>query len=600
MKIRSELNVLAADILSAASHWNGGEKIKVGQVETTIAQVSQSVLNKLNTYQTEEKSLKGRIETAQNVLNALNEVQGKSLNPDRETELISTVRKVRQIISSAIQTEKDLEGKISTGIQDYVNKRFITDTDPLRLELLHNAFRIIKTLDSNEQFFIDHSAYQLAGTLLFSFSNLKKDLIEFQASYHKILTESQHAQINALLPRLDIASEINAKFVHLFLLNFEEGAPDDVIESKIANYAYEIEQLIEELEVHEAIILPGGCSGHAVVFEIQRVRENEYHFSIFNTGLGNEFGQIADQGGVNQFRVPVFTKLSKEAVVDQKFIMDLIRFKVKSTHGMNPVHQAIVEHFVNKNGGMQTVREPHDNQSWGTCSFDSVAAYLEYKLASSYLSLPFQYDLMLRARMRLNSLLSSDETKKNFYQKTLDFIDKKSCETFSKWRDYFLTYCDVEDQFNDLMIAKHYIGMHAITSEEELKNSFQGTLDGAFAAVANNEHVPFYIKYMTLIDKMLKKVSPKQWQILEDRYQTMVPQQSSWLSWKAVKNAAILRDINFSAVLNYLKERFTEIALCDYPLIHYPGVWNPHFLQYRALEQAAMIGCKMLPPAATP
>ena len=116
MQIRSELNALAEDI-RAAQISCGDEKIKIGQVEMTVAKVAKNILDKLNTYQTEEKSLKGCIETSQNLLTALNDLRERSPNPDKEKDLISIIRKVKSVIASAFQTQKDLQGKVSSDVE---------------------------------------------------------------------------------------------------------------------------------------------------------------------------------------------------------------------------------------------------------------------------------------------------------------------------------------------------------------------------------------------------------------------------------------------------------------------------------------------------
>lgn len=137
MKIRSELNALAADIRSATTVWDGGEKIKIGQFEMTVAQVAQNVLGKLQIYQTEKKSLKRRIETSRNLLNALNDLRDKSLDPTKETDLISTLRNVTTVISSAVQIQTDLKGKVSQTIQQDI-------IDSIRLDF--SAAEMVKCL----------------------------------------------------------------------------------------------------------------------------------------------------------------------------------------------------------------------------------------------------------------------------------------------------------------------------------------------------------------------------------------------------------------------------------------------------------------------
>jgi hypothetical protein len=63
MQIRSELNALSANMRAAVPTWNGGERIKIGNVDSTITKLSQDVLAKTEQYFSEENSVRGCLET---------------------------------------------------------------------------------------------------------------------------------------------------------------------------------------------------------------------------------------------------------------------------------------------------------------------------------------------------------------------------------------------------------------------------------------------------------------------------------------------------------------------------------------------------------
>ena len=627
MQIRSELNTLAADIRSATKVWDGGERIKIGQVNMTVAQVTQNVLNKLKVYQTEEKSLKGRIETSQDLLNALNDLRDRSINPDKEKDLISTLRNVKTVISSAIQTQKDLEGKVSKKIQQTIIDSIPLDlTDSTKAKIMQAAFRTIKKLSPNDQMFANDPNSGLPGSIqMVTFLSLKRDLEKFITSYDRSLSNRQRSIINEIISLLQVGSEMHGVIYNLFMLTINNGAPDDFIESQIADLAYEIESSIERLELGQSTLIPGGCSGHAILYQVQRTREDKYEFSIFNTGYGNEFGQeSSDKIGSDQFRVPSFSNLPKEAVTDQNFLMDLIRFKAKSGFGMDPVHKKIVNQLVEKHHGVQGVREPHDSQTWGTCSYDSVLSFLEYKLPPS-LFIPFHYDMMLKARGELNTLLPQG----GMSAKALKFIDNKSCESLSDWKTKFDGYCNPYYK-GDLTLAK-IANVQNLSDENELKSLLQlwsdhdisDTKSLAFftrlrftlrpardgnsppfermsLAQAAKETLGFLAGAclepggdIDLIDNIvdrqsvlkrfqsiIKQLSPETAKILEDRNQAM---------GSGNKPALLGKEIDLTSVFNYLKKRSLEMALCVVPLLN--STISP--------LKEAFAGCPNLPPSAS-
>jgi hypothetical protein len=641
MKIRSELNALAADIRATATSWNGDEKIKIGDTESTITSLAKNVLEKLNLYLKEEKSLKGCIDTVQHLVNALNGLRDKSLNPDREKSLISTVREATRLLDSATQ-KMDLERKFLEKSLNHFYDEMNKFLGSLIKKIKEGAFRTIKNIGFRDQ----KSTNILEGSIqMASFLSLKQDLEHFVSSYGESLTEQQRSQIAETLPMLQSGADLDGKVVYLKYLSVN-GVADEVIEAQIADLAYEIETSIEKLEVGQSLIVPGGYflpnEGHSVLYEIKRARDKEYHFSIFNTGMGAEFGQeflTKSQILLNipvQSRVPLFTDLPKEAVTDQKFLMDLMRFRIKSTPDqMNAVHQAILKQLTEKYLGKQAVREQHDLQTWGTCTFDSVAAFLEYQLPPS-LFIPFQYDMMLRSRGDLNSLLSQGKESNVFDATTLDFIDKKSCETISEWKKKFEKYCNPT---GDLAVAR-YMYEKKIHDEKSLKETLElmrgqlladcqnfgvydqtrlplaagcfgidrdkmdaqaeGTASIALESIAycygslltmlpkviwnsgsESEEMRNLIQQKTILNRfqtVLERISPDQAAILTARNEDLSP------SCLAPANRPSFDHLDLSHVFNYLKDRFAEIALCA-PLLN---------LTASPLREALQ-GCNRLP-----
>ena len=638
MKIRSELTLLTDEIRSATKSWNGGERIKIRDVESTITLIAKDVFEKLLKYQAEEKSLMGCIETAQNLENALIELRDKSINSDNQKDLISAIRKAKHIVSSAVAQQNYLEGKVSVQVQQAVSDLIKAKMNSLEQKISDCAYRTLKNLDESERSLVGNK-YSVAGAYLFSFSSLKNELSEFLSTYHERLSTEQQLQINSILPKLDAAAGMDNQFFNLYVLAEKNLVSDDVIEARITNYAYDIEKKIDTLKEGNEIIIPGGCKEHAVVFEIQRVRDNEYHFSIFNTGSGNEFGQSFNTGWPEHPRVPVFTNLSKEAIMDQNFLMNLIRFQVKPPKTMDPVHQAIVEHLVNKNNGVQSVREPHDSQTWGTCTFDSVAAYLEYILPPSLFK-PFQFDIMLRARGQLNSLLPQGQAKNIFYPEAFDFIDKKSCETLAEWKKKFKTHCDHIYTEEDVLISKWAFDNpeQKVTNEMSFKRflerssdsvySYHGSITGShwikwncqsmmnkaeknvglkntafgvsellssgpcavsMVITGELENMMEILQGVHLegkleqIQRLFKIHSSEVAKILETRRESLVPS-SAWFGDQT--NRPVLLGLDLNGVFTYLKNRFSEFALCA-PLLNITS--SP--------LQEAMQGCHMLPSA---
>src|SRR5271154_253692 len=108
---RIELNNLSNSISQSMVSWDGGALLHLNAKNLTMTQLSQDILAQLNPYLSQEKSLRGRLETLQKLDGSLDVFKNQILNPDSQKDLINLIRKVRQTISATIQKQKDLEGQ---------------------------------------------------------------------------------------------------------------------------------------------------------------------------------------------------------------------------------------------------------------------------------------------------------------------------------------------------------------------------------------------------------------------------------------------------------------------------------------------------------
>jgi len=624
MTIRSEINALTANIRIAEKTYNGDEKISFGGITTTITDLNKQIGKIISAYDKNEISLKGRVETVQNLVDALNLLRNKAqdqlycarsdlnltnpgltrlgrivptddfgkeeiiCNMSTLHSILQSIQRAEQIITAAKQKRSELDKEIAPIDQKAINYRLFDLVNVPREKIRQKAFRTLRNVKSNEQPYIK----QISNTLPFTgYLSLKKDFETFLAAHQSLLTEQQRSEIENLIILLEKGSEIDKKISTIYLLPQEVGVPNDVLEANIADIIYEIESSIEKLKIGQSFIFPGGLDNNRyVLYEVRRLRNDEYQFAVINTSTEAEFGQNFWQnvklqtGFSNQARVPIFNTLPLSSLTDDKFLRDLIQFRTKTDipNLAKSVYKTILDQLTIKYPGKQSVRELHDVQAWGPTSFDPVLAYAEYALQPSSLHIPFQFDMILRARKDLNDLLPIGKKQRLFLERTLDFIDKKSCETIAEWKQKFKHYCT---SAKDLAIAKQINGAK-ITNQKDFKE-YLDKLIGEFERLNNvMEPNPAKVQFRDQMandlleyEKLFEKISPEIMAILNSRRETLLPQEQS----PGSKTRAWLANLDLQPVLNYLTDRFSEISLCA-PLLNVTA--NP--------LRGALQGCKML------
>jgi len=331
-------------------------------------------------------------------------------------------------------------------------------------QMLNAAFASVKNVSTGEYPLVE----KLGLPFDHAFKSLSEKLHSFLISYNSSLTDEQRLRGNKINNIVNNTQKTMTKITHMdFLRRQDPGGFCGAIYAKeeIDRLALEMKVSIEALKVGDVFLIPGGCVGHAVLFEVKRVEGDKFQFSIFNTGEGIALGHTKISS--TQVSSAVFVGLSKEAVSDSAFIATLLESSL-SAPSMKPVYIAIQEQFIHKYSGRKIEGKPHDIQTWGTCTFDSIRAFLENALPSS-LFVSFEYDMMLRAKIKLNELFSS-VVHLSKSTTTANFIDSKSCDTVVTWKNKFLEYCIPKDEGE---IADIVLGKGQIQEQTTMKSLFE-------------------------------------------------------------------------------------------------------------------------------
>lgn len=146
----------------------------------------------------------------------------------------------------------------------------------------------------------------------------------------------------------------------------------------------EFKQAILNLVDGEKIVVPGGCRGHSVLYEIQRTAQNDYQFSVYNTGQGVEKHNIIleDEGSEKVYGVYRIRHIAEEHLANEKFLCDLFELKTiyPSSFG-----DRLYDEILPTLGGeiVESSADPDDYmliQRSGTCSWKMLSAYLRYNM----------------------------------------------------------------------------------------------------------------------------------------------------------------------------------------------------------------------------
>ncbi len=449
MKVRSEIVAITRGVHNAAEKYNE-EKISIPKAILKIQELNKKIVDLVALYEKQEISLKGRIETIQNLIEALSELQDKSKHK-LEFQCISSLEK---LIASSLQERNFLGQYLDNhrGIKERLeDHRDLTKT----LRLRQDTFRLLKNIPSS---YLKHMKRIVDTAPSPGYLYLKKDLETFLEANKNILANSQRGQIEELIPLLQRGFEIDTKIsdfnllLEVYIKPREESKPiiDELMKVTLADIVYEIETSIEKLKVGQKFIFPGGIENNRyVLIEVERVEgANNYQLAILNTGADADFGQNAWRnflltlGLTNQASTVVFKNLPLEAIADSEFLSELIQFRkqnqVKSLK--DSVYKTIVDQLTKKYQGQQSVRELHSVQAWGPTAFDPVLAYVEYSLSES-LYPPFQIDMMLRARRDFVETLPESREEGLFPDEILNFIDVNSAQSIEKQKEQFKDFC---------------------------------------------------------------------------------------------------------------------------------------------------------------
>jgi hypothetical protein len=220
---------------------------------------------------------------------------------------------------------------------------------------------------------------------------------------------------------------------------------------------------MEGLKIGESAIVPGGYfgaeGGHGVIYEVKREGEDLFRFSLFNTGEGALFGQgwFGSLRAAWNHRVAAvsFKGLSKEAVTAPSFWIDLLNIATQNDaeHSMERVHNRLLTHLVEKHKAKQELLEAHELQTWGTCAFDSVMCYLQWKLSKKVFA-AFDLFIMNEAKGRLGTLLLEANVEKTFTKPTLDLIERKAKTAIDAHKE---DYRDLFLQDKEWLLAKEIV-----------------------------------------------------------------------------------------------------------------------------------------------
>lgn len=448
MIIRNQINHLTKYIQECLPNWDRAGAIYV-ETESNVLIISilcKEILNKLIKYDASEKSLLGRTETLQNLSTALRDLAHR-ISPARnlfqkiltyfgfcltESEKIlwETIRKVeccRDKLTPCFLVR--WKWSFDDWFTAYVLQRGISSTEQsASYRFKECAFR---TMQDPGRYRIDP---RLEGAPAFlALKNILKDLEQFSKEHEKDLTIIETKILTEIASQLKAAEPIafeNSLNQKLKLCGFSEYQ----LATNTANRAYKIEKQVEGLEVGQSVILPGGYVdlqsklGHAVVFEIQRIESEKFQFVIYNTAHRTEHDQIFS--GFSELIFPktfhpvAFQNLSKDAVADQEFLIQLLNFEIDASFIRDPMDElyyTIKNHCI-RHGGVQVLLEKQLLQSWGTCAFSSVMSYLQAKLRPDLYSSLESY-MAKKAREELNHLIPLVRKSKAFNEETINLID---------------------------------------------------------------------------------------------------------------------------------------------------------------------------------
>lgn len=262
----------------------------------------------------------------------------------------------------------------------------------------------------------------------FSFLTLSYELSVFLDLNLQHLTDEQKIKIKKTALLFEDTARIYFKIMqkrHLQSL-IKRGNGEKIYEklsSEIQNgLVTEIRKTISTLVIGDRYLLPGGYSSptgsHFVLYEIQRVSDQKFHLTIFNTGAGIEWHQSdAERKTVHSVIIP---NIDATLISGKDFISKLVSFYTDmKTEDMYEIYSFIARHFNAWEDGPEIYRA----QTWGSCIYSPLEAFLENRLPGSLFPF-FKYRMVAWAREGLRELLPES----SLDSELIELIDAKSCE----------------------------------------------------------------------------------------------------------------------------------------------------------------------------
>lgn len=147
--------------------------------------------------------------------------------------------------------------------------------------------------------------------------------------------------------------------------------------------ALELSCEVQSLAVGQKILFPGGSKEHSVLYEVQRVSNDDFSFHIYNTGDGiSEHWMLIEDGSLKIKGVYEIEKISLEKISDVDFFQALLNLKLVSDENFA---QNLYQGILSTLGGYkkEIPTNPSDymqSQRAGTCVWKMLCAYLRYNL----------------------------------------------------------------------------------------------------------------------------------------------------------------------------------------------------------------------------
>lgn len=288
------------------------------------------------------------------------------------------------------------------------------------------------------------------------------------AMLHMISLLKEYAkteEIRKLIPILEQGFEFQS---YAYSLNFSNSEEEKFIE-QTKRFELKCHEKIFELPIGHSLLIPGGCMGHFVLFEIVKKQDDAIDFVVHNTGEGNEkhWIYIESDGKQKIEGSYVLENISIKELIQNDILNKLIALKKKETNSFgDELYGDILGCFDSKRVGPSKNPENYMRaQRAGTCGWKVLCSFLRYHLPIEqykYLKLVSRLDIFKKWN-QANEPLDIQKHQKELIRKCIineeghsPFKAKK--KDFSKEELLTLALTKVEKTY------QHY---HFLLSEQE-------------------------------------------------------------------------------------------------------------------------------------